>query len=68
MMKPLTREHPDQRVLLNHRGDRPIRVHWIHAEQIADLLGFRLHGRRTQIEILPDLAGRNVRRLRGIKV
>ena len=36
-------------------------------QQIADLLGFGLHDRRTQLEILPDLAGRNLRGLRGTK-
>ena len=60
MMKPLTREHPNQRVLVDHRGDRPIWIHRIHAQQVADLLGFDLHGTRTQLEVLPDLACRNV--------
>jgi len=38
-------------ILVHHRGNRPIRIHGIHAHEITNLLGFGLHGTRTQIEI-----------------
>ncbi len=45
-----------------------LRIPWVrHAQEIADLLGFGLHGTRAQPKVLPDLAGRDVRRLGGIE-
>src|SRR6266566_3567346 len=61
--QPIDLQHPNEGILVEHRGGRPMRVHGIHAQQIANLLRFGLHGRRTQCEIFPDLAGRKMGRL-----
>src|SRR6266568_4805290 len=65
--EPVHFQHPDQGVLIEHGRSRPVWVHGIHPQQIADLLGFGLHGRGTHLEIFPDLAGRNMGSLGGIE-
>jgi len=60
-------EHPDEGILVNHRGDRPIGVQRRYTQEIAELLGCGLHRRRAELDMLPDVAGRNVRDLRRIK-
>src|SRR5258707_4686932 len=44
-----------------------MRMHLIHTEEIADLLGFGLHGTRTKTEVARYLARRDMGRLRGIE-
>ena len=58
--QPVDFQHPDQGILIEHGRGRPIWIHGVHPQQVADLLGFGLHGTRTQGKVLPDLACRQM--------
>lgn len=65
--QPIDLKHPDQWVLVDQGRERPLGIKLIHAEEIADLLGFGLHGARTETEVACYLARRDMGFLGGIE-